>query len=77
MHVERAATYDEDMTSEGVKTQGAMKRRSAGIYGLIISFEHKGKEDLLSCNSKAPDQGQETNVQPPLKETARASRTHR
>jgi len=38
MHVERAATEEEDMTSKGVKTQGAMKRRSAGIYGLIISF---------------------------------------
>jgi hypothetical protein len=38
MHVEQAATEDEDMTSKGVKTQGAMERRSAGIYGLIISF---------------------------------------
>jgi hypothetical protein len=38
MHVERAATEDEDMISKGVKTQGTMKRRSAGIYGLIISF---------------------------------------
>jgi hypothetical protein len=39
------------MTSKGVKTQGAMKRRNAGIYGLIITFYHKGKEDLLSYNS--------------------------
>jgi hypothetical protein len=37
MHVKRAATEEEDMTRKGVKTQGAMKRRSAGIYGMIIS----------------------------------------